>query len=97
MPGEKVTTLDAAFGDERSRGPTLLSFEQRGQSMAEPAPVSTTRRVELEHGAPPACPRCRRGDVRRSHARGPLDALARALGFRPFRCRACRARYFAAH
>lgn len=95
MPGEKATTFDSAFGNERSRGLAALSFEQQGQSVAEPTPVSTTRPVE--HEAPPTCPRCHRGDVRRSHSRGPLDALARVLGFRPFRCRACRTRYFVAH
>jgi hypothetical protein len=95
MPGEKVATLESPFGDERSREFRALSFEQPGHSVAEAAPASRTQRVELESRVPPACPRCRRTDVRRSHSRGPVDALARALGFRPFRCRACRARYFA--
>jgi hypothetical protein len=43
----------------------------------------------------PACSTCGRNDVRRSHSRGLFDGVARTLGFRPFRCRGCRARFFA--
>lgn len=95
MPQEKAVTHESSFGDDRSRSFTALSFEQPSRSVTEATPDSTTRQAELEQREPPACPRCRRHDVRRSHSRGPIDALARALGFKPFRCRACRTRYFA--
>jgi hypothetical protein len=41
----------------------------------------------------PICPACGRDDVRRSRSKGLFDSLARTLGFRPYRCRACRTRY----
>jgi hypothetical protein len=43
----------------------------------------------------PNCTSCGRNDVRRSHSRGLFDGIARTLGFKPYRCRACRARFFA--
>jgi hypothetical protein len=42
-----------------------------------------------------SCPSCGSLDIRRSHSRGLLDGLARAMGYLAHRCRACRARYYA--
>ena len=43
----------------------------------------------------PHCTSCGRGDVRRSHSRKLFDGVARTLGFKAYRCRGCRARFFA--
>jgi len=50
---------------------------------------------ESEDLARAACPRCKSRDVRRSRARGPIDLMMSAFGYRPHRCRWCRTRYFA--
>jgi len=49
---------------------------------------------EPEEASFPNCPACGRDDVRRSRSRGIIDLVIRAFGFRPYRCRACRTRYF---
>ncbi|HEX7452154.1 MAG TPA: hypothetical protein VF294_07715 [Polyangiaceae bacterium] len=43
----------------------------------------------------PRCTSCGSGDVRRSHSRHLFDALVKTIGFRPYRCRMCRGRFFA--
>jgi hypothetical protein len=43
----------------------------------------------------PRCTSCDRSDVRRSHSRKLFDGVARILGFKAYRCRGCRARFFA--
>jgi CheY-like chemotaxis protein len=40
------------------------------------------------------CPRCGRNDVRQSGRRGVGDGLMGLIGLAPFRCRACRNRFF---
>jgi len=40
------------------------------------------------------CPKCGSPDKRHSISVGFFDALWRALGYTPYRCRSCRARYF---
>ena len=40
------------------------------------------------------CPRCGRNDVRESSRRGVGDGLMRLIGLAPYRCRACRNRFF---
>jgi len=56
--------------------------------------------LKLEHPEPiaaamPCCPSCNGGDVRRSRRGGLLDSMVRLFGLHPYRCRACRSRYFA--
>lgn len=41
------------------------------------------------------CTSCGSNDVRRSHSRHLFDGVARTLGFKPYRCRSCRSRFFA--
>ena len=40
------------------------------------------------------CPRCGRSDVRESRRRGVLDRLLACVGLAPYRCRACRHRFY---
>jgi CheY-like chemotaxis protein len=40
------------------------------------------------------CPRCGRNDVRQSGRRGISDGLMALIGLAPYRCRACRNRFF---
>jgi DNA-directed RNA polymerase subunit RPC12/RpoP len=40
------------------------------------------------------CPKCGSADVRRLRDNGILPTLFRILGQRPFRCRACRSRFY---
>ncbi len=40
------------------------------------------------------CPRCGRNDVRQSGRRGIIDGLMALIGLAPYRCRACRNRFF---
>ena len=42
------------------------------------------------------CPRCGSEDIRRSHRRGALDWFLSRMGRTPYRCRACRKRFFRA-
>jgi transposase-like protein len=40
------------------------------------------------------CPKCGSPDKRHSNSERFFDAFWRALGYTPYRCRSCRARYF---
>src|SRR5690348_3550724 len=40
------------------------------------------------------CPRCGRNDVRPSARRSVVDRILAGLGLKPFRCRACRNRFY---
>jgi len=67
--------------------------------MEQPSTATATTNaapaVEDEDNSP-RCPSCNRNDVRPSHSRGFFDGLVKAVGFKAYRCRACRTRYFAA-
>ena len=60
-----------------------------------PSPGSSIAPSELQSRAMPRCNACGHADVRRSHSLRFLDGVAGTLGFKPFRCRGCRARFFA--
>jgi len=65
------------------------SIPPAGSSVAPGAPGANDARER------PRCTACGHSDVRRSHSRGLFDGLVRTLGFKPYRCRGCRARFFA--
>src|SRR5450755_3030405 len=97
MSREKVSTAGyAPVGDpDETRRLTPVSAADLEQPQLQEVPISTTRPAEPEHPVLPDCPHCQRNDVRRSYARGTIDAVARVLGYRPYRCRWCRTRFFA--
>src|SRR5580704_2474788 len=53
------------------------------------APGSSIRAM-----TPKICPRCGRNDVRESGRRGISDGLMALIGLAPYRCRACRNRFY---
>src|SRR5450755_4243686 len=98
MSAEKVST--AAYAPERDADETRrlrpVSPADFEQPQLQEVPISMVRPAEPEHPKLPDCRHCQRNDVRRSYARGTIDALARVLGYKPYRCRWCRTRFFAA-
>ncbi|HEY2407306.1 MAG TPA: hypothetical protein VGI10_14950 [Polyangiaceae bacterium] len=61
--------------------------------MTQPAPTSTPHNL-LSEPREQHCPRCGSRDARRSQSRHLFDGIARTLGFKAFRCRSCRLRFF---
>ena len=51
--------------------------------------------TEKSAGQALQCSACGSSDIRRSQSRNLFDGLVRTLGLRPYRCRACRVRFFA--
>ncbi len=65
--------------------------------LSDDAPESTVRgESDSRDESPACCPNCKSRDVRRSLSRGPFDAMVGLFGYKPHRCRWCRARYFSA-
>ena len=54
-----------------------------------PRPGSSIRAMSLR-----ICPRCGRSDIRPSNRRGIGDRILACIGLTPYRCRACRSRFF---
>lgn len=66
-------------------------FEGRGGQS-----VSTLRLSWRRNSALGCCPHCKHTDVRRSERLRSIDLLWMLIGYRAFRCRQCRHRFYAA-
>ncbi len=75
------------FAEKSQYSGVMTSSAQRVQHHSEPPQSGRQPRVQ--------CSSCGNYDVRRSQSRGLVDAMARTLGFKPYRCRGCRSRFFA--
>jgi hypothetical protein len=92
LANERKTTMTT--GTSKALEPRSEATARASQRRPREDPVAALARHPLPSADNELCPKCGSSDTRRSHSRALFDPLARALGFLPRRCRACRCRYY---